>query len=279
MIIDAHTHFYDPARPQGVPWPNPKDEVLYKTMLPEHFKASAAPLGVTGTVVVEASPWTEDNAWLLDLAEDEPFIVGIVGNLKPGTDSFVRDLERFAANPLFRGIRLPGATLAEIETSRALADIEKLAAMDLELDLLVRPEHLPSAASLAAALPALRIVINHTGGVRIDGNPPDAGWADDIRRVASHAAVYCKVSGLASATGRTPAPDDVEFYAPTLDALWNAFGEDRLIYGSDWPVCTRFAEYPSVLGVVRQYFESKGTGPAEKFFRRNSKAAYKWIER
>src|SRR5215467_10014461 len=104
MIIDTHTHFYDPTRAQGVPWPEPGDEVLYRRVLPEDYKRLAVPEGVTGTVVVEASQWLEDNQWILDLAAREPFIVGFVGNLQPGAQDYAASLDRFAANPLFRGI-------------------------------------------------------------------------------------------------------------------------------------------------------------------------------
>ena len=140
------------------------------------------------------------------------------------------------------------------------------------MDLLVRREHLLAVASLAELFPELRIVINHCAGVPIDGREPLPTWIGGILSAAQYPNVYCKVSGLASATRQTPAPDDVEFYAPTLDLLWEAFGEDRLIYGSDWPVCSRFAEYSSVLRVVREYFEAKGEDAAEKYFWKNSSA-------
>src|SRR5262245_50765938 len=83
-IIDCHTHFYDPTRPEGVPWPSKDDKLLYRPVLPADFIAIARPLSVTGTVVVEASPRVEDNQWVLDRAAEEPFIVGLVGNLAPG---------------------------------------------------------------------------------------------------------------------------------------------------------------------------------------------------
>src|SRR5205085_9380769 len=105
-VIDTHTHFYDPARPQGVPWPAKDDPFLYRTVLPPEYEGLARPLGVTGTVVVEASPWVEDNQWVLDLAARDPFLVGVVGNLGPGEDDFAAHLTRFAKNRLFRGIRL-----------------------------------------------------------------------------------------------------------------------------------------------------------------------------
>ncbi|MEW6356127.1 MAG: amidohydrolase family protein [Planctomycetota bacterium] len=279
MIIDAHTHFYDPSRPQGIPWPKPNDKVLYRTVLPNHFKEAAAAQGVTGTVVVEASEWPEDNQWLLDLAEKEPFILGVVGNLTPGAEGFADHLARFAENPLFRGIRLRGKVVDDLENSAVSLDLEMLAIRELELDLLVREEHLDSVTALAEMFPEMHMVINHVGGAIIDGRDPERSWVRAMCNAAECSNVYCKVSGLASATRREPAPTEPGFYAPTLDALWDAFGEDRLIYGSDWPVCSRYADYASVMHVVREYFEGKGKKAAEKYFWKNSKAAYQWKKR
>lgn len=279
MIIDTHIHFYDPTRPQGIPWPSPGDEVLYRRVLPEHYKALAIPQGVTGVVVVEASEWAEDNQWILDLVADDPFMVGFVGNLQPGSEDFGGNLERFAANPLFRGIRPRGANIKDIGEGRFLADIEKLAAKDLELDLLVGPEGLSDVAVLAEHIPGLRIVINHIAMVRIDGKSPDAMWVEGMQRAAEHPYVYCKVSGLVETTPHRPAPANVEYYAPTLDVLWEAFGEDRLVYGSNWPVSERFADYATVQRIVAEYFKAKGKEATEKYFWKNAKVAYKWIDR
>jgi len=279
MIIDTHTHFYDPTRPEGVPWPDPGDEVLYRRVLPGDYKALAVPQGVSGTVVVEASEWVEDNQWILDLAAKEPFIVGFVGNLQPGSGDFGSNLERFSANPLFRGIRPRGANIRNFEKDEFLADIKKLAAKDLEIDLLVGPEGLPDLAFLASSIPELRIVINHIAGVRIDGKLPDSVWIEGMKMTAEHPNVYCKVSGLVESAQESPAPDDVGYYTPTLDVLWEAFGEDRLIYGSNWPVSERFADYATVQRIVMEYFKTKGQEATEKYFWKNAKAAYKWIVR
>ena len=279
MIIDTHIHLYDPSRPQGVPWPNPNDEVLYRTVLPEYYKALAVPEGVTGTVIVEASEWVEDNQWILDIAANEPFIVGFVGNLQLGSEDFGNNLDHFATNPLFRGIRPRGSSIKNIEQGTLLADIEKLVAKDLELDLLLGTEGLPDVASLAKRIPELRIVINHIAGVRIDGNAPDAAWVEGMQMTAENPNVYCKVSGLVETTQDKPVPDDVGYYTPTLDVLWEAFGEDHLVYGSNWPVSECFADYATVQQIVMEYFKSKGQEVTEKYFWKNSKAAYKWIDR
>ncbi len=291
MIIDTHTHFYNPSRPEGVPWPNPNDEVLYRTVMPDDYKALAVPEGVTGTVVVEASKWVEDNQWILDVAAEEPFIVGFVGHLEPDDANFTHDLERFSANPLFRGIRLGSGHLQAIGDKTVLGNIEKLAEKNLTLDLLIGPDMLAAIPALVEHTPAMRIVINHIAGVRVDSNPPDAAWMDAIHEVARYPNIYCKVSGLAEHTGQIPAPSDPGYYAPTIDVLWDAFGEDRLIYGSNWPVSERFASYATVQQIVNAYFSEKearlqtaatgaaGTSVTAKFFWQNAKAAYRLSER
>jgi L-fuconolactonase len=275
-IIDTHTHFYDPGRPQGVPSPDKKDAVLYRTVLPAELKKIAEPLGVRGTVVVEASPVVEDNAWVLDLATREPFILGLVGHLKPGKPDFSRDLERFAANPLFRGIRTGGWDIGLApEKSDFVRDLGLLAKRNLSLDVVGGPDIVPKTASLAAALPDLRIVIDHCAGVHVDGKAPDASWVAGIRQVAAHPKVCMKVSALAEGSGREfAAPADLEFYRPTLDVLWNEFGEDRLIFGSNWPVSARFAEYGKVFQIVQGYFGEKSRNAQQKYFRRNAERIY-----
>jgi predicted TIM-barrel fold metal-dependent hydrolase len=281
-VIDCHTHFYDPARPEGVPWPNKDDKVLYRRVLPEHFKDLARPLGVTGTVVVEASPWVEDNQWVLDLAKDDPFIVGLVGHLKPGGDEFAEHLNRFAKNCLFRGIRISsGDLLKGLEQGSFIADLKRLADNDLELDVNGGPDMPQVVARLTERLPELRVVINHMANVRIDGKAVPAGWLEGMQAAAKNRRVFCKVSALVE--GAMPrqdnAPAELDFYLPMLDAVWDAFGEDRLIFGSNWPVSERFASFGTVLQIVREYFQSKGNAITEKFFWRNAMAAYKWVKR
>lgn len=274
MIIDTHTHFYDPTRPEGVPWPNPDDEVLYRTVMPDDYKKLAVPEGVTGTVVVEASKWIEDNKWILDLAANEPYIVGFVGNLDPNDEEFEDNLNRFSANPLFRGIRLGGGHLQALHDTDFVTNIEKLSEKQLTLDLLINPDALRLVPTLVEHIPSLRVVVNHIAGVRVDGNPPDAAWVSAIQEVGRYPNIFCKVSGLAEHTGRQPAPDDVAYYTPTVDVLWNAFGEGRLIYGSNWPVSERFAPYATVQKIVEDYFSIKGEDATEKYFWQNAKVAY-----
>ena len=176
MIVDTHAHFYDPSRPEGVPWPGKDNELLYRTVLPEHLKSEAEPMGVTGTVVVEASSWFDDNQWILDLAADEPYIVGFVGHLQPEIDEFADHVDRFASNPLFRGIRLGRTHVQNAEQLELASKLGQLVECDLELDLLVGATELPMAADLASEVPDLRIVLNHVAHVPIDAA---IGWTQD----------------------------------------------------------------------------------------------------
>jgi L-fuconolactonase len=281
-IIDTHTHFYDPTRPQGVPWPPRDDKLLYRRVLPADYKALSQPLPVSGTIVVEASPWLEDNQWILDLAVREPFIVGFVGNLAVGAEDFPTRLGRFASNPLFRGLRI-GADRLRVGLSqpRFVDHIRRLASHDLALDLLGGPEMLPDSARLADAVPQLRIVIDHVASARIDGKTPEPAWRDGMKSAAAHPNVFCKISGLVEGTGRTDgtAPADVGFYRPVLDALWELFGEDRLVYGSNWPVSARFASCSVVQSIIIGYFKEKGQNFLEKIFLKNSQQCYRWRRR
>jgi len=281
-IVDTHTHFYDPERPQGVPWPGKDDKSLYRRVLPEHFEAFARPLGVTGTVIVEASPWVEDNQWILDLAAKNPFVLGLVGNLTPGIPEFAGHLKRFAANPVFRGIRVNSGPLkVGLENPDYLADIRRLTEADLELDINGGPELLPLVDRLAVKLPDLRIVINHLANVKIDGPNLNADWQAGMKAAARHRQVFLKVSALVESAARDgrQVPRDSAYYAPILESVWSVFGEDRLIYGSNWPVSDRAADYATVLKIVTDFFSGKGKEASAKFFSRNALTAYKYPDR
>jgi L-fuconolactonase len=279
MIIDTHTHFYDPARPQGIPWPPADNELIYRTVLPHHHRALAAAEGVTGTVVVEASAWLDDNQWILDLAAEDPFIVGLVGHIDPNRPEFGAELARFANHELFCGIRCGGSYLDNLEEGSFLADMKLLADNDLELDLIFNYQQFDGAFKLAEKIPELRIVINHIAHVPINGAAPDPIWVEQINKAGQYPQIYMKVSALMEQSALQPAPAELDYYRPTLDAMWNAFGEDRLVYGSNWPVSDRSGKYARGINIVKAYFGEKGEEATEKYFWKNAKAAYKWVSR
>lgn len=278
-IVDTHTHFYDPQRPQGVPWPGKNDALLYRTVLPGEYRKLAQPLGVAGTVVVEASPWLEDNQWVLDLAADDPFLLGLVGNLSPGQPEFRTHLQRFTQFPKFCGIRVNMGPLSEgLPQPEFLADLKRLQDADLELDVNGGPALLPLVQQLAAKLPDLRIVVNHLANVRIDGPQIPADWQRNLTAVAQNPRVFLKVSALVegAAQGNRKAPHDPAYYRPILDVAWEQFGDDRVIYGSNWPVSARYADYDVVQKIVQVYVQDRPYAAQKKFFHDNALAAYKW---
>jgi len=277
-IIDTHTHFYDPSRLQGVPWPPKNDELLYRTVLPKDYRALPVPQRVDGTVVVEASPWVEDNQWILDLAAQDKFIVGLVGNLPLGTPEFTGHLKRFAANPLFLGIRTRSASL---EDPAVIKDLRAVAERGLSFDVHSPPAWVAQAVRLAEQVPNLRLIINHVANATVNGEEPPKDWQELMKKLAAHSQVFMKVSGLVEGTKRRAgdAPSDVEYYRPVLEFLWKTFGADRLIYGSNWPVSARFAPLERVQQIPMTFFAEKGQAALDKVFWKNAQTAYRWVDR
>jgi L-fuconolactonase len=206
-------------------------------------------------------------------------IVGVVGRLDPASDDFEKNLRRFAANPLFRGIRINHNELKAGLKGNLVERCKLLADLGLTLDVNGGPDMPADVALLAQKLPKLRIVINHAANLRIDGKEPPRAWREGMAAAAKCPNVYCKVSALVEQTGQKDAPREVKYYQPVLDALWQMFGEDRLVYGSNWPVSSRSAPYEMVVGIARDYITTKGAKAAAKFFLGNSQAAYGWQKR
>lgn len=278
VLVDVHTHFYDPTRKEGVPWPGKGDKVLYRPVLPKEFADLAKPHGVTRTVVVEASPWVEDNQWLLDLAKDSDAIAGVVGRLLLTDADFAKHLTRFAKHPLFRGIRVnEGEMTAAFKDEKQLDRLKALGDNGLSLDLNGGHETFLVAAKVAEKFPKLRVVVNHMGNPLIDGKEPPEAWRKAVATAGALGDnVYCKLSALVDGT-RKPgaAPTDLAFYMPVVDVIWKAFGADRLLFGSNWPVSDLYAKYSTVYALASKYVEGKGGDAFAKVFGANAVKAYR----
>ncbi len=283
-IIDCHVHFFDISRPQGVPWPEKTDKVLYKTALPDRYKKIAVPLGIVGAIEVEASPWLEDNQWVLDIVAKEPIVVGTVGDLEPDKPDFRKQLDRFHKNPLFRGLRYGNIwdrdLSAMVSKPEFIAGLKVLADADMSLDSAnPDPKLINGLLRLSDKVPNLRIVVDHLPRLEKPTAPAALkAYENDLHELGKRKQVFVKVSGVVRrVNGKVP--EDPAFYKTNIDELWDIFGEDRLIYGSDWPNSDQWAEYPVELKIVRAWFSGKGKAAAEKYFYRNSMAAYKWVKR
>ena len=283
-IIDAHIHLFDTTRPQGVPYPDKNNATLYQPAFPERYRKIAQPLGVVGAIEIEASPWIEDNLWVLDVAAKDTIIVGTVGNLEPGKPEFPEYLERYHRNPLFRGIRygnLWGRDIgAELSKSEFVTGLKLLADASLVLDTAnPRPDLIGSMVRITDQVPNLRIVIDHLPQLDPPANSAALKqYEANLRELAKRPQVYVKISEvLRRVNGRVPT--DLNFYHTRLDHLFDIFGEDHLIFGSDWPNADNWAPFEIGLGVVREYFIGKRRAAVEKYFWKNSVAAYRWIRR
>jgi predicted TIM-barrel fold metal-dependent hydrolase len=277
-IIDTHVHLYDPTRPEGVPWPGKDDATLYHRTLPDRFRQVTQGLGIAGMVEVECSPWLEDNQWVLDVAAKDPIIVGTVGHLDAGAPDFRKHLERFHGNPLFRGIRYDFRGKAGVP--EVVSGLQALADAGLELDApQPDPGSIADLVQLTDRVPSLRVVIDHLPNVPVPTEMATLrAWNANMHRLGGRPQVYAKVSEVVQHIGGR-VPDDLSFYRTRLDQIWETFGPDRMIYASNWPVSDMKAPYPEHLKVVREYFAGKGPAAAEKFFWKNSLAAYRWVKR
>lgn len=275
-VIDTHVHLFDTRRAQGVPWPPKSDAALYQPALPARYRAIAAPFGIQGAIEIEASPWFDDNQWVLDTIRNEPIFVGTIGNLEPADPAFPAQLDRFLRNPLFLGIRYGNLWSRDLGASLAkpafLDGLRRLARAGLILDTAnPNPALLDAVVRLTDKVPDLRIMLDHLP--QLD-NPPEAA----LRLLAQRPQVYVKVSSvLRRIDGKVPT--DPAFYKPRLDLLWDHFGQDRLVYGSDWPNSDHWAGYPQVFAIVHDYFTRKGPEAAAHYFWKNSLAAYRWKRR
>ena len=275
-IVDTHIHLYDTSRPDGVPWPPESDTVLYRPILPPDFAKVCEENGITATVIVEASGLLADNQWILDLVENEPDrYIGLVGSLEIGTPDFASNLKQLSKDPRFVGIRMRDRPRGNGYFNEAVwEDLKLISDMDQTLDVLMANFTVKDVNQIAQRIPNLKILMNHVAGANIDGNPVDPEWAKDLAQVAHNPNVFCKVSGLFQQSHQQPSPTDLAFYKPVLDELWDRFGEDRLIYGSNWPVTMRGGSYASYKAVVIEFLDPKGNRAMKKILAENAYRFY-----
>ena len=235
-------------------------------------------------IEVEASPLLEDNQWVLDLAAHDPIILGTCGDIELGKPAFGDSLERFLKSGRFYGIRIGnlwGRNLTEdLKKPETIANLKLLAQSGLEVDMIGGYPILPNVLQVSDQVPELRIVVEHT-----PFDPPRNAAAADLtaaqslfQELGQRRQIFTKVSNVVRKKDGKPV-EDLEFYRPGLDQLWEIFGVDRLIYGSNWPVSEMSGPYPLVFRIVREYFAGKGKDASRKFFAANSQAAYRWKAR
>jgi predicted TIM-barrel fold metal-dependent hydrolase len=284
-IIDTHLHLYDPTRPQGVPYPpgpNPPQA------LPQQYREDVLPLGITGGIKVEASPWVEDNLWVLETIKDAPVIVGMIGDLDPTKPEFREYLERYHRNKLFLGIRYgnvwPGHDLvAAVQKPEFIDNMKAFAQTGLTLEVAnPRFDLMEATVRLTDKVPDLRVVVGHLQAQPLPTDPEVLRtYSKNLKELRARKA-YAKISGLPRSAAGQPQTDPT-VYKPMLDFIWEIFGEDYLVFAAGW---SRNPGTPSPIEkmrtnieIMRAYFMAKGRPAAEKFFWKNSVPAFRWVKR
>jgi L-fuconolactonase len=235
MRIDAHQHFWDLSR-FDYAWMPPGPTVLRQTFLPDRLERILKRNRFDGSVLVQANTLLAETNWLLDLAAANEFIRGVVGWVDL-TDPRLGDvLDILQRSPKFKGVRHPVHDEADdnwLMRPAVLAGLAELARRGLPYDLLLRPQHLPLVPRIAERIPELRLVIDHIAKPLIAAQVMEP-WARDIEAAAELPQVYCKVSGMITEAGT---PWRAEHLRSYVDHVMKIFGPDRLMFGSDWPVC------------------------------------------
>jgi L-fuconolactonase len=252
MRIDAHQHFwvYDP-REHG--WIGDSMTSIRHDFLPVDLKPELERSGFDGSVAVQVRQTLEETRWLLELAASSSYIRGVVGWVDLRSAQVRTQLESFAENPKLVGIR----HIVQSEPDDQfllrpdfLRGISVLGEFDLAYDLLIYPKHLPVAAEFVRHFPSQRFVLDHMAKPPIKSGEIQS-WARDIRDLALLPNIFCKLSGLVTeADWQRWTP---EHLLPYLDAVFECFGPERLMIGSDWPVCTVAASYSQAVDIVKNY--------------------------
>lgn len=280
-MIDTHIHLYNTSREGGVPWPPKDDKVLHKPHLPKEFQTVSKPSGLTGAIIVEASHLFKDNKWALNLVEGNDYFVGLVGNVNPYRKDFESQIMRLKKDSRFVGVRARnGGKQKEINFNdpNIIKNFRFLAENGLSLDILTNGggvDAVKKIDKLAQKIPNLHIIANHVIGYDFDGKAVNSEWTKAVESLAKNKNVWCKISGLYQRSVEQPAPKDINHYKETLNILWNNLGEDRLIYGSNWPCTKHSGNYKSYVTLVNQYFSTKSQEACEKYFWKNASHAYR----
>jgi len=274
MHIDAHQHFWIYNRSE-YHWIDDSISALRRDFLPEHLKPELEGNGFQGSVAVQARQTMEETRWLLDLAARSQWILGVVGWADLQSPDIHSQVKSLAQNPKLVGIRHVVQSepddrfLLRPEFLRGVSALEEF---DLAYDILIYPKHLPVAAEFVERFPRQRFVLDHLAKPPIKSGNIDS-WAQGIRRLAEFPNLYCKLSGLVTeADWQHWQPEQI---VPYLDVAFESFGPDRLMIGSDWPVCLVAASYARVLQVVQAYLLGQGSkcrdavlgGNAQHFWR------------
>jgi L-fuconolactonase len=269
LKIDAHQHFwlYSPVRDQ---WINNDMAILQGDFMPEHLQPILGHYDFQGTVVVQSDQSPAENLFQLENAEKHPFIKAVVGWVDMQAPDLEAQLQMYQQYPKLKGFR----SMLQSDPDRSLmlrpdfqAGIAKLQTYGYTFDILVLPDQLKYAEALVAAFPEQRFVLNHLGKPNIKLRQFE-DWVADIKALAAHENVYCKVSGMVTEADLTRWK--FEDFKPYIDTIFECFGMERVMYGSDWPVCRLAATFGEVMEILENYTANFTNAERALFWAKNA---------
>lgn len=275
MRIDGHQHFWKLDR-GDYRWMSPALTKLYRDYLPTDLFPHLAKHHIDGTIVVQAADTVEETEFLLQLAAENEFIAGVVGWLDLESPDFARHFEHYRRNSKLVGLRPMLQDLPDdawITRPNVLRSLRIIAEADFAFDFLTHPRHLPYVMKALDEVGPMRAVIDHISKPDIKHHKLEP-WKDLLKQVTQHQSVYCKLSGMI-----TEADHDhwtTEDLRPYIEHAVDCFGWDRVIFGSDWPVCLLAGSYNQVIDAVREVLGTRMNAEAErKLFGLNAMKFYK----
>jgi L-fuconolactonase len=273
MRIDAHQHFwrFDPVRDA---WIADEMAAIRRDFLPGDLEPELDANGIDATIAVQADQSEAETEFLLGLAEGNRRIAGVVGWVDLQSDDVERRLEHFARFRKLRGVRHVAQAEADdrfLVRGDFLRGVGFLKQFELTYDILIYPRQLAAAIELVGRFPEQKFVVDHLAKPEIKAKKIEP-WAGLIRELASNPNVYCKVSGMVTEAewGRWRPAD----FEPYLDIVFEAFGAEQVMFGSDWPVCLVAASYGNVSGIVKAYLNRHGRVHQDAIFGGNATAFY-----
>lgn len=273
MKIDAHQHFwrYDAARDA---WITDQMPALKGNFLPEQLQAELTANGIDASVAVQADQSENETVFLLDLAKKSEHIAGVVGWVDLLSAKLAERLEHFSHFEKLRGFRHIAQAEKDdgfLARGDVVTGIAQLRQFGFAYDILIYARQLPAAIELVSRVPGQRFIIDHLAKPEIKSKTV-APWAKQMREIAQSKNVFCKVSGLVTeADWQNWKPED---FKPYLDVAFECFGADRLLFGSDWPVCLLAATYRQVKQIIEDYVKGYSQADQEKIFGGNAARFY-----
>ncbi|MBS0363532.1 MAG: amidohydrolase family protein [Proteobacteria bacterium] len=248
-MLDAHQHFWEVARGDHV-WVSPDYPALFGDFGPVELAPLMKAGGVTHTVLVQAAETEAETDYLLGIAERTDFILGVVGWLDMLADDFGDRLDHYRAKPKWVGLRpmLQSHEPSLIADPRFGRALKIVAERNVPFDILTFPRHLPAMIEALRAAPGVHGIIDHISKPDMTG-PLDAEWCAGMAALAAMPKIHCKISGLPTEAGQDWSADRIR---PFVEFVARAFGPQRLVFGSDWPVCRLAASYDQVLGLAKE---------------------------